>query len=30
LAVTFLRERMGKMQVAGLLLAFVAIYLLSM
>jgi transporter family protein len=30
LAVTFLRERMGKTQVAGLLLAFVAIYLLSM
>jgi bacterial/archaeal transporter family protein len=30
LAVTVLRERIGKTQVAGLLLAFVAIYLLSM
>ena len=29
LAVTFLRERMGKTQLAGLLMAFVAIYLLS-
>jgi transporter family protein len=30
LAVTFLRERMGRTQLAGLVLAFVAIYLLSL
>ncbi len=30
LAVTFLRERLGKTQMAGLVLAFVAIYLLSL